>query len=120
MLSDAAVPAVTFVHGLRVLMAKRWLDDLSEETRKGMLEKAHHGLWPSRAPFGYLNVTRPDGKRVIEPDPAAAPLISRVFELCAAGDFSITGLTEEARRIGLVYRTSRKPVPRTQIHVMPY
>ena len=31
---------------------------LSEETRKGMLEKARQGLWPSRAPLGYLNASR--------------------------------------------------------------
>ena len=117
-LSDDAVPAVTFVHGIKVLMAKNYLDNLSEETRKGIHEKARQGLWPSRAPFGYTNVTRSDGKRIIVPDPEAAPLIARLFELYATGDYPITRLTDEARRLGLVYRKSGKPLPRAQIHVM--
>ena len=29
-----------FMHGIKVLMAKNYVDNLSEETRKGMLEKA--------------------------------------------------------------------------------
>ena len=28
-----------------------------------MTEKAEQGLWPSNAPLGYKNVTRPDGKK---------------------------------------------------------
>jgi DNA invertase Pin-like site-specific DNA recombinase len=33
-----------FMHGIQVLMAKNYIDNLSEETRKGMLEKAEQGL----------------------------------------------------------------------------
>lgn len=32
------------MHGIRVLMAKNYIDNLSEETRKGMNEKAEHDL----------------------------------------------------------------------------
>jgi site-specific DNA recombinase len=39
-----------FMHGIKVLMAKNYIDNLSEETRKGMLEKARQGIWPSFAP----------------------------------------------------------------------
>ena len=46
-----------FMHGIKVLMAKNYIDNLSEETRKGMLEKAEQGIWPSYAPLGYRNVT---------------------------------------------------------------
>jgi DNA invertase Pin-like site-specific DNA recombinase len=41
-----------FMHGIKVLMAKNYIDNLSEETRKGMTEKAEQGIWPSYAPFG--------------------------------------------------------------------
>ena len=58
-----------FMHGIKVLMAKNYIDNLSEETRKGMTEKAEQGIWPSYAPLGYRNVTGPDGKKRIEPDP---------------------------------------------------
>ena len=41
-----------FIHGIKVLMAKNYIDNLSEETRKGMTEKASQGIWPSFAPLG--------------------------------------------------------------------
>ena len=47
-----------FMHGIKVLMAKNYIDNLSEETRKGMQEKAEQGIWPTVAPLGYRNVTR--------------------------------------------------------------
>ena len=58
-----------FMHGIKVLMAKNYIDNLSEETRKGMLEKAEQGIWPSAAPLGYQNVDGANGKRVIDPTP---------------------------------------------------
>src|SRR5438132_8128412 len=54
-----------FMHGIKVLMAKNYIDNLSEETRKGMTEKAEQGFWPSSAPLGYRNVTREDGRKTI-------------------------------------------------------
>ena len=66
------------MHGIKVLMAKNYIDNLSEETRKGMLEKAEQGIWPSYAPLGYCNVMGPNGKKTIEPDPGLSPLNSAV------------------------------------------
>ena len=45
-----------FMHGIKVLMAKNYIDNLSEEARKGMQEKAEQGIWPTKAPLGYRNV----------------------------------------------------------------
>ena len=36
-------------------MAKNHVDNLSEETKKGMGEKAEQGTYPSVAPYGYMN-----------------------------------------------------------------
>jgi site-specific DNA recombinase len=69
-----------FMHGIKVLMAKNYVDNLSEETRKGMLEKAEQGIWPSFAPLGYRNLDGPDGKKIIAPDPDVAPIISKLFD----------------------------------------
>jgi site-specific DNA recombinase len=60
------------MHGIKVLMAKNYIDNLSEETKKGMLEKAEQGIYPSYAPLGYVNVDKPNAKKVIEPDPCAS------------------------------------------------
>ena len=100
-----------FMHGIKVLMAKNYIDNLSEETRKGMTEKAEQGLWPSNAPLGYKNVTRPDGKKTIVPDENVVPLIRSVFEWYARGDISIREATRKARAAGLVFRKSGGRVP---------
>lgn len=39
------------MHGIKVLMAKNYIDNLSEETQKGMIEKAEQGIYPSFAPL---------------------------------------------------------------------
>ena len=53
-----------FMHGIRVLMAKNYTDNLGEEVKKGMREKAEQGIWPSKAPTGYTKTwTAPTGRR---------------------------------------------------------
>src|SRR5215471_4386731 len=81
-----------FMHGIQVLMAKNYIDNLSEETRKGMLEKAEQGLWPSFAPLGYVN----EGRTII-PDPAVAPIIRKIFEWYATGEYSLAEVTQMAK-----------------------
>jgi DNA invertase Pin-like site-specific DNA recombinase len=104
-----------FVHGIKVLMAKNYIDNLSEEARKGMQEKAEQGIWPTYAPLGYLNVVGPDGKKTIAPDPQNGPIIAHLFGWYATGTLSLKEAAEEARSAGLVYRTG-KPVPTSTVH----
>src|SRR5580698_9661921 len=85
-----------FMHGIKVLMAKNYIDNLSEETRKGMLEKAEQGIWPSYAPLGYKDVEGERGKRVIVPDPELAPLVTRLYELYSDGSRSLKELAAVA------------------------
>ena len=86
-----------FMHGMKVLMAKNFIDNLSEETQKGMLEKARSGIYPSFAPVGYRNVDGPNGKRVIAPDPANTGVITALFTRFSTGGYSLDGLVKELR-----------------------
>jgi site-specific DNA recombinase len=105
-----------FMHGIKVLMAKNYIDNLSEEARKGMLEKAEQGIWPTKTPLGYRNVASPDGKRVIEPDPEAAPIIACLFEWYAPGCISLKEAAKRAADAGLKYRRSGCVVPTSTVH----
>jgi site-specific DNA recombinase len=107
-----------FMHGIKVLMAKNYIDNLSEEVRKGMQEKAEQGIWPTVAPFGYRNVAGPDGKRIIEVNHEVAPIIARIFEWYATGQYSLKDAAIKARDEGLVFRKSRKPVPVSTVHAI--
>jgi DNA invertase Pin-like site-specific DNA recombinase len=105
-----------FMHGIKVLMAKNYIDNLSEETRKGMLEKARQGIWPSYAPLGYTNLIGPDGKRTIAPDPALAPAIRKMYERYATGKYALKEIVKLAPADGMAYRKSGDPVPKSTIH----
>lgn len=107
-----------FVHGIKVLMAKNYIDNLSEEARKGMLEKAAQGIWPTKAPLGYTNAIGPEGKRIIVPDPKRSQMISDIFEWYATGRHSLKNVAEKAREIGLIYRRTGAAVPVSTIHMI--
>ena len=95
-----------FMHGIKVLMAKNYVDNLGEEVKKGMREKAEQGIPPNRAPLGYLNVEGPDQRRTVELDPIAAPVIRRMFERYVTGTCSLSEIAELAKAEGLF--TGRK------------
>jgi DNA invertase Pin-like site-specific DNA recombinase len=105
-----------FMHGIKVLMAKNYIDNLSEEARKGMQEKAEQGIWPTKTPLGYRNVTGPDGKKIIAVDPTVAPIVAKLFEWYATGQYSLQEASRMARDAGLVYRKSGAKVPVSTVH----
>jgi site-specific DNA recombinase len=115
-LSRGSRSSEKFMHGIKVLMAKNYIDNLSEEARKGMQEKAEQGIWPTVAPLGYRNVAGPDGKKIIEPDPESAPTISCLFDWYATGTLSLKEAAQKAKTAGLVYRKSGAPVPVSTVH----
>ncbi len=78
-----------FMHDIHVAVAKNYLENLRDEVKKGMREKAEQGIYPGRAPFGYRNNSL---TRSIEVDPQRAPVVKRIFELYAAGNHSLTTL----------------------------
>jgi site-specific DNA recombinase len=105
-----------FMHGSKVLMAKNYIDNLSEKASQGIQEKAEQGLWPSFAPLGYRNLNGPDGKKIIEPHPDVSPMVARLFEWYATGKYSLEDITAMAQKAGLVSRRSKSPLPRGTIH----
>lgn len=44
------------VERIHALMAEFYSANLATEVRKGMTQKAKQGLWPAKAPIGYLNL----------------------------------------------------------------
>jgi len=81
-----------FMHGIRVLMAKNYSDNLSEEVRKGLHEKVLRGEWPHGAPWGYKNNRE---THTIDIDPAKSAFVKWLFKRYAVGDISVKRLHEE-------------------------
>jgi site-specific DNA recombinase len=105
-----------FMHGIKVLMAKNYIDNLSEEARKGMQEKAEQGIWPTGAPLGYRNISGPDGKKIIAVDRDVASIVSKLFEWYATGQYSLLETARKARAAGLVPRRGGGKVPASKVH----
>ena len=111
--SPASRSSEKFMHGIKVLMAKNYVDNLSEEVKKGMREKAAQGHWPSVAPIGYVN--DPQTRRIAV-DAVRGPLITQVFALYAAGAHSLKGLAVEAFAMGLTHPRSGRRMMQGEIH----
>jgi site-specific DNA recombinase len=104
-----------FMHGIKVLMAKNYIDNLSEETRKGMIEKAEQGLYPSCAPTGYINVEC-NGKKIIQPNPVLAGEIRRLFEWYSTGNYSLLELSRKIFSEGFALCKNSKKIPKSVVH----
>jgi site-specific DNA recombinase len=102
-----------FMHGIKVLMAKNYVDNLSEEVKKGLREKAEQGHWPSVAPVGYVNNL---STHRIEVDPVRGPLIHAVFDLYATGAYSVKAVTVRATAMGLTHPRSSRPMMKGEMH----
>ena len=94
-----------FIHGIKLLMAKNFIDNLSEEVSKGLLEKAQQGDWPHQAPLGYVNNTT---TRLVEKDSEKAPLVRRLFELYSTGEYSLSQVRDRVHAAGLRSRMGKK------------
>jgi site-specific DNA recombinase len=102
------------LHGIKVVMAKNYIDNLSEEIKKGMQEKAEQGLYPSFAPIGYLNAVA-NGKKFIQPDPELAPQVQKLFQYYATGRYSLLELTRKIHSEGLLSRRNGAAISRGTI-----
>jgi site-specific DNA recombinase len=102
-----------FLHGIKVLMAKNYIDNLSEEVKKGMREKAEQGHWPTVAPIGYVNNLE---THRIEPDPIRHDLIAKLFHWYASANYSLKQLTHMAAAAGLTHPRSSRRVSTSEIH----
>ena len=93
------------VEGILASIAEFYSANLSQEIRKGTLQKVKEGGWPRPAPVGYRNVRLPRGGRrgeaVIVRDEEQAPLVRQAFELYATGDWPLSKLHEEMAERGL-------------------
>ena len=99
-------------------MAKNYIDNLSEEARKGMQEKAEQGIWPTKTPLGYRNIIGPDGKKIIAVDTAVAPIVAKLFDWYASGGISLKEAAKKAQAAGLVYAQSGAKVPVSTVHTI--
>ena len=87
-LSQEASSHVKFVHGLKVLLAKNFIDNLREETQKGRKKKVEEGFFIGQVPYGYKKLDK--CKTVLHEQ--SSKFVNRAFELYAQGTISLKNL----------------------------
>ena len=106
------------IHEIKLVIAKNYIDNLSEEVKKGQRVKAEQGGYPHGAPVGYQNTIICDGKRkehVLIPEPEGAKLVVSLFELYATGRYSLNSLRKKIIEEGLTGRYKDGKVSKTTI-----
>ena len=87
-------------------MAKNYIDNLSEETKKGMLQKIQQGEWAHNAPYGYKRLD----KNTVVPNPETAPFVKRAFEIYSDGGISLEKTRLKLAEEGFYYRTYQQNI----------
>ena len=90
---------------IQAVIAADFIRNLKEETRKGIKGRLKQGLYPHKAPLGYLDAGRGKPKAV---DPVRAPFIRDMFKLYAMGQHSLNSLSDEMFERGLRSKSGKK------------
>jgi site-specific DNA recombinase len=90
---------------IQAVVAADYVRNLRDEVRKGMRGRLKQGLYPWKAPIGYLDQGKAKAKII---DPVKGPLVKCAFELYATKQYSYGDLALELKRRGLL-RTTGKP-----------
>jgi len=84
-------PQGKFMLSIAFGQSKYYVDNLSENVRRGMRQKIRRGEFPGKPPIGYLNEPR---LRTIIVDEHKAKLVRRMFEAYATGQYTFDQLHE--------------------------
>ena len=86
-----ATPQGKFMLNIAFGQSKYYIDNLSENVKRGQRQKVRRGEFSGVAPSGYLNDLV---AHTIIPDPERFPLIKKMYELYATGNYSLKDLTK--------------------------
>lgn len=100
------------IHGLKVLLAKNFIDNLREETRKGRKKKAEEGYIVGGAPYGYKKLSKTEAK-IQEHD---GEFVKKAYELYATGKYSLEQTRQKLHQLGYIYKEHQPFIHKSQLH----
>lgn len=100
-----------FMLSMAFSQSKYYVDNLSENTKRGLRQKVRRGEFPSKAPVGYINDVR---HKSIVVDKRRAPLIIEAFKLYAGGNKTMQDISDFLYREGGMTK-GKKPLSKDQI-----
>ena len=98
-------PQGIFNLSLAFSFSKLYVDNLSQNVKRGIREKIRRGEYPGPAPLGYINNLK---KHNIEVDPEKFEIVKDVIENFAYGLINIPGIQDKFFKLGIKTRTGLK------------
>ena len=105
-------PAGKFFLSIALSNAKYYIDNLSENVKRGNRQKLRHGEWPGQKPLGYIYDHR---LRNIVPDPKTAKIVQKIFKNFATGKYSLEAISKKLAKYGITSKNG-KPRSNSAIH----
>lgn len=102
------------MHGLKVLIAKNFIDNLREETQKGRKKKVEEGFFIGQVPYGYKKLD----KCTTVLHEQKSKFVKRAFELYAQGNISLKNLVQQLYNEGYIYTSSHAKISSGQLEKM--
>lgn len=79
----------------KVYLAKQFINRLKEDAVSSAYYKIRNGEWPGKAPFGYRNRKREDGKNWIYPDSWESKIVNQIFKWYSTQAYSMNEIRRE-------------------------
>ncbi|HLD27394.1 MAG TPA: recombinase family protein [Patescibacteria group bacterium] len=108
-------PQGLFMLSIAFGQSKYYIDNLSENIKRGLRQKLRNGVYPGYAPIGYTNELR---NHAILKDPKNWQLVAKLFEEYATGKFTLDKIQKLALSLGLMSRRSKSILPLSRIQRM--
>jgi DNA invertase Pin-like site-specific DNA recombinase len=90
-------PQGKFMLSIAFSQSKYYVDNLSENIKRGQRNKLKNGIWPKNAPIGYLN--DPITKTLVV-DEKRSLFIKQIFEAYATGEYTLKRLRDSFNVLG--------------------
>ncbi|MFA5742614.1 MAG: recombinase family protein [Candidatus Paceibacterota bacterium] len=110
-----ATPQGKFMLNIAFGQSKYYIDNLSENIKRGLRQKLRNGDYPAYAPIGYLNELR---HHTIVKDTQRAEAVKKVFEAYATGKYTLEDLQKLSFSIGLAGQRKGKAIAVSKIQTM--
>lgn len=107
--------------GIDILFARKFIDDLSENVKRGLKLKAQNGWMPGRAPLGYISNQGEKGFKEIIPNPELFHLVRRMWDLLLGGNHTVPQILNIANnkwgfRVPVKRSKSGSPLGRSSLY----
>ena len=102
------------MHLIKVGMARQYVQNLGEEVKKGLRQKAKEGFVPGKAPYGYVKINKNESAINEE----TSPFVLKAFNLYSQGNLSLEKTASKLYELGYIYKPAQPKIYRSQLENM--